>query len=58
MRINERGEEEKITVYNVPDTETAQSPIIKVNILKNRHGQVGEKNLRFNRQLTKFEETD
>lgn len=58
MRINERGEEEKITVYNVPDTETAQSPIIKVNILKNRHGQVGEKNLRFNRQLTKFEEAD
>ena len=57
-RINNAGEEEKITTYNIPDSESMRTPIIKVNILKNRHGSVGEANLMFKKELTKFETCD
>lgn len=57
-RINNVGEEEKITTYNIPDSESMRTPIIKVNILKNRHGSVGEANLMFKKELTKFETCD
>lgn len=49
------GREEKITTYNIPDSASISKPIIKVHIVKNRHGSVGEDDLIFNKELTKFE---
>ena len=55
-RINNSGTEEKITTYNVPDNINIDKPIIKVHLLKNRHGSVNATDLIFNKALTKFEE--
>lgn len=49
------GREEKITTYNIPDSASISKPIIKVHIVKNRHGSVGEDDFIFNKELTKFE---
>lgn len=49
------GREEKITTYNIPDSASISKPIVKVHIVKNRHGSVGEDDLIFNKELTKFE---
>ena len=49
------GREEKITTYNIPDSASISKPTIKVHIVKNRHGSVGEDDFIFNKELTKFE---
>lgn len=55
IRTNSAGIEEKITTYNISDNAKVSNPIIKVNIVKNRHGSIGESNLIFKKELTKFE---
>lgn len=54
-QTNSSGKEETITTYNIPDKAYMRNPTIKVNIVKNRHGSVGEDDLIFNKELTKFE---
>lgn len=57
-RINSSGNEEKAITYNVPDNVNIDKPIIKVHLLKNRHGSIDETDLVFNKAITKFEEYD